>query len=212
MPFLRVTASAVVDTLAVGKGTEGRTATFTEGAYTGVTIRAVYWGGQTKVTFHGRRLLLGDTDSPEISVIDTRSRNRQLIRWRSVADALTAADRRAAFIFDSTTLASNPGGDAGMRASMFEGYRNRDHADRAPAFTDLLATDEGGVWVEQFHRPWTLVRRYLVFDQTGALQARVELPPNVRPYQVADDRLIARWRDEDDVDHVRVYRILRSAR
>jgi hypothetical protein len=90
---------------------------------------------------------------------------------------------------------------------MIDNLRRQLFAEQGPYYTDFLPTDEGGVWLEQYSRPWTLTRRYLVFDSTGTLMARVELPPRIRPFQILGDRMIARWRNEDDVDHIRIYRI-----
>jgi len=47
----------------------------------------------------------------------------------------------------------------------------------------------------------------VVFDSTGHAIAKVQCPARMRPYVVGPDVIIGMWRDEDDVQHVRVYRI-----
>lgn len=65
------------------------------------------------------------------------------------------------------------------------------------------------MWLGRFTRPERLARQYLNVDSTGVIQARVDLPPKVRPWWIAGDRIVARWRDGDDVEQVRVYQLRR---
>ncbi len=210
VPFVRATvAGTVIDTVAIGKGAELYTIATTEGGHSMIGGESVGMGNETKFQLAGRRLYLGDTETAEFSVVGLGTRARRIVRWRATDQPITDADKRDLFRFDSTNLATAAGGDLGMRAAMFASMRSKRFAARMPFFTDLVIADDGAVWLEQYQRPWTFVRRYLVADSTGALIATVTLPPRVRPYQVTGDRIIARWRDGDDVDHVRVYRVVK---
>lgn len=197
-----------LDTVLVGRGADMYGVRFTEGAHSGVGSMPVTFGNQSVQAVVDRKLYLGETTEPQFRIADLIGPGRRIVRWKGVAEAVTEEDRRRSFEFDSTLMASSPGGDVMLRSSMFETFRTRRYAERMPLYTAILPTDNGEVWLEQFARPWRLARTYLVFDSTGAMIARVELPPDVRPFQVAGDRVIARWRDEDEIEYVRVYRIV----
>lgn len=210
LAIVRVTSSgAVLDTVATGRGFEAYTVPFTEGGFTGVSSQSVGMGGNTEFATGPGRIIIGDSERAEFRIIDLPAARTRVIRWTEPADQVTAADRAAHFAFESTDLASARGGDPQMRATMMANLRNTVFATQGPHYTGFLPSDDGGVWLERFPRPWRLARRYLAVDSTGAIIARVDLPPKVRPWQIAGDRIVARWRDADDVDHVRVYRLQR---
>ena len=44
-----------------------------------------------------------------------------------------------------------------------------------------------------------------VFDSIGTLLGEVEAPLGFEPYHIGDDFLLGTWRDELDVEYVRLY-------
>ncbi len=79
-----------------------------------------------------------------------------------------------------------------------------------PPHGDLRTDRSGNVWVENY-RPFPAedtLTTWLVFNPEGAILATAELP-NVQITEIGTDRVVGVWRDEDDVPHVRVYRLVK---
>jgi hypothetical protein len=80
----------------------------------------------------------------------------------------------------------------------------------APAFGALLADDEGRVWVGDSPLSADSARKWSVFTPAGAEVATLRTPPGLEVMQAGDGFVLGKWKDEDDVERVRVYRITRS--
>ncbi len=79
-----------------------------------------------------------------------------------------------------------------------------------PAHGDLHIDQLGNIWVENY-RPFPAedtLATWLVLNPEGAIIATAELP-NVQITEIGTDRVVGVWRDEDDVLHVRVYRLVK---
>jgi hypothetical protein len=71
-----------------------------------------------------------------------------------------------------------------------------------PAYRSIVVDDEGDVWAERF-----AYGTFDVYGPDGALLGRVDVPLMLT--QVKGSELVGVWRDELDVEHVRVYRYRR---
>ena len=82
------------------------------------------------------------------------------------------------------------------------------HAPAIPAFADLLATAEGGLWVKEFILPNVepAPERRTIFDPEGRLAATIILPPGFTALHVHGDLVIGVFRDTLDVPYVHGYR------
>jgi hypothetical protein len=54
------------------------------------------------------------------------------------------------------------------------------------------------------------VRRYVVYDSSGTAIATVRCPDRVRPYEVGPVEILGLWRDPEEVNHVRAYKVRRE--
>lgn len=79
-----------------------------------------------------------------------------------------------------------------------------------PAFNALLVDDGGNLWVERFPWPGDPQPRWDVFDREGKLLGTVTLPARFRPTHVGDDFVLGVWEDDLEVQHVRMYRLLKG--
>lgn len=68
----------------------------------------------------------------------------------------------------------------------------------------------GNLWMREHRRGDDLRRRWAVFDTTGSVIASALMPAWFEVYQLGLDFVLGRWRDESDVEHVRVYALERS--
>lgn len=80
-----------------------------------------------------------------------------------------------------------------------------------PAYTDMLVSPSGHLWVKRFALPWETgaPERWGVFRPDGVFLGDIELPPRFRLTYVDDEAVVGVTWDDLDVERVRVYRILR---
>ena len=78
-----------------------------------------------------------------------------------------------------------------------------------PAFSAIVVDTEGAVWVEDYRRSAAGSARWTVFSPDGALVAQVTTPLELEVYEIGPDYVLGLWRDADDVEHVRMYELVK---
>ncbi|UCF40978.1 MAG: hypothetical protein JSW43_01150 [Gemmatimonadota bacterium] len=79
-----------------------------------------------------------------------------------------------------------------------------------PAFQTFEVDALGYLWVAEFERPGAEVQRWSVFDGEGRLLGSVETPSGLQVHQIGTDFVLASWRDDLGVEHVRLYDLVRD--
>jgi hypothetical protein len=79
-----------------------------------------------------------------------------------------------------------------------------------PYFSGLHRDAEGGVWVREFAPLPTDSVRFRVFDNTGQWLGSTVLPPRSNVLDIGRTRLLVSWQDDDDLEYLRVYRLMRG--
>ncbi|HZI26974.1 MAG TPA: hypothetical protein VFD64_02390, partial [Gemmatimonadaceae bacterium] len=79
----------------------------------------------------------------------------------------------------------------------------------APYFSGLEVAPDGSLWITTSVQFDSEQPEVAVLSAEGSLRARLRLPPRFRIVQVDPDVVTGVYRDEDDVESVRVYRIRR---
>ena len=107
--------------------------------------------------------------------------------------------------------------------------------ESAPAFDGIVVANDGGVWVRRMAGPdaatvrgsaprsntvtggtlsWFAAelngQEWHIYDTAGKLVARARLPPRFRPTEIAGSKVLGVWKDELDVESVRVFRVIRG--
>ncbi|HEX2166821.1 MAG TPA: hypothetical protein VHG09_06235, partial [Longimicrobiales bacterium] len=82
-------------------------------------------------------------------------------------------------------------------------------APTVPLYDDILAVEDGGVWVKDFAFPPVEDQgdRWTVFTADGRIRGIIDLPPRFDPMHVVGDTVTGVITDEYDVEYVRVYTI-----
>jgi len=102
--------------------------------------------------------------------------------------------------------------DADHRARMRRDYNAVPVAERFPVFTSVIADALDHLWVEEYEVPgeeregvlWTVV------DPGGRVLGFVETPERLEIYEIGDDFILGRVRDELDVEYIQVWPLERS--
>jgi len=80
---------------------------------------------------------------------------------------------------------------------------------RNPYYSGLVVAQDGDLWITEVAPNDSIGPRVAVLSTEGVVRARLRLPARFRVVQVDDDLVTGIYRDEDDVEFVRVYAIQR---
>ena len=83
------------------------------------------------------------------------------------------------------------------------------YAQYAPALTRLVVARTGQVWARRWAPDDARSAEWIVFDTTGAPVARTSLPRSFVFADAGGDHLLGRFTDEDGVQSIRKYKLLR---
>jgi len=78
-----------------------------------------------------------------------------------------------------------------------------------PAHGDMVVDDLGKLWVAEYALP-SEPQKWVVYGPTGLLIGRAQTPPDGAVTHIGEDFILGVWRDELDVELVRMYRLSRS--
>jgi hypothetical protein len=86
-------------------------------------------------------------------------------------------------------------------------YEGRSFPPVFPAFDRLVMDDQGNSWMRVDHAPHDQGdARWLVLDPEGGWLAEALLPGGIQVTRITEDRVVGVFRDELDVESVRVFR------
>jgi hypothetical protein len=155
----------------------------------------------------------GIGDVFEIATHDTIGALRRIVRARFVERALTADDADAFRAFALPRIVADPASVASLNASLSLNVLPR----TIPAYAALLFDDGGNLWIREYEfadavafygdAPRLGATRWWVIAPSGVLLGDIVLPPRFGPHEIGEDWMLGVWRDADDVEHVRVYRL-----
>lgn len=104
-----------------------------------------------------------------------------------------------------------------MAARTEQRLRSEAHfADFKPVFSSLVEDSEGNLWVEHFRwippdhqAPDPQPTRWSVFDTQGVFLGEVQVPAGFIISTITSDQVLGVWQDDLDVEHVRVYGLIK---
>lgn len=162
------------------------------------------FGRMTAYGVARRRLFAVDTGRFEVRVFTRDGRLTAIIRRRHEPVPVTTADLQL------------------LRDSRLEGVSDRASASLAETFAGLpdppqtfpaceptiLFDAQGRLWLPEYHWPPDVPYLWSVFDRDGLLDATVHTPHDLRVMAVGRDFVLGVWRDEDDVEYLRLYNLV----
>ena len=76
----------------------------------------------------------------------------------------------------------------------------------------LHVDSEGNIWVLEYNRRGDDSVRWTVFEAGGVLLGALTAPDGLDILDIGSDYVLGMWRDEDDVEYVRLYELVKSER
>ena len=198
LPITRLdTVGLIADTEAFVKTTEGA-----------VTMRQLAFGKRTTMVAGGEHIYSGTADSYEIRVLDKAGAPRTIIRRAHTASAVSP-DQIEAYKENERDEIASQGAPPRFKA-MFEAMlEEMPYPATHPAYSGFTLDREGNLWVQDHDIPGDNTRRYQVFDTTGQWLGTVAMPERVEPTDIGPDYVLGVWRDDDEIEYVRLYPLLK---
>jgi hypothetical protein len=182
----------------------------------------VVFGPSGTLAVHGDRFYYAFRDDYDVEVRDRDG--RLLRRFRRAWTPVPVTEAQVARYRDGLLNMGGEGGTAISPRMLEQRRRILDesvYAERHPAHGVLLLDRAGRLWVERadpertqratamnptYDRPtdWD------VFDERGAWLGVITTPAEMRVYEIGDDYVAGVWRDDVEVEHVRVYELRKN--
>ena len=170
-----------------------------------VSAGSLPFGKDLHVLVHGSRVYVGTADGPEVLVLGSDGKVERVVRWTAVSVPVTPADIEA--FTEAGSREFGPGQEE-RRERFLLRLKQTPFPKWKPAYADLLAGPGGSLWVRRYSEPDQPVPVYFeVFDSTGRWLGGVRMPSGFDPARITVGAVVGTWRDENDVQHVRVYRL-----
>jgi len=83
------------------------------------------------------------------------------------------------------------------------------YATHQPAYDALIAAKDGGAWARHSEYPADSAAVWDVFDARGLYRGVVRMPTRLTVFSADSRRVLGVWRDSLDIEHVRVYRVVK---
>lgn len=167
-------------------------------------------GRMTAVAVGPAGVAVAVNDRYEVELHDAAGKLRALVRVAQPAVPITEADKKAHRQEQLEQFGNMPGLRAvpePLKAQMRKRVEEATYPATLPFVTELRYDPDGNLWAGEVQRPGVTVRRYAVFDTAGALLGRVAMPDRFSPFWIGRDAVAGVWKNEDDVELVRVYAV-----
>ncbi len=146
----------------------------------------------------------GDGDRYEIACYDRHGTLQRLIRRDVPARRVTTADR------DAYTRRQMENADDNRLPAIRRRLAEVPFPETMPVYDAFLSDAGDNFWVREFDPEPEMPRTWHVFDPGGRLLGAVTTPAGLGVTQVGEDFVLGVWRDEADVEHVRLYPLVKE--
>jgi hypothetical protein len=165
------------------------------------------FGRRTAYGVARRQLLVADTDNFEVRAYTADGNLIEIIRRKHEPIPVTSADVH--FLRESQLA----GASEGRRESIGEMHtRLPDPPEALPAMDPMVLFDaDDRLWLPKYHWPPDAPYRWSVFDRNGRLVATVHTPSDLDVLGVGAKSVLGVWKDEDDVEYVRLYELVEGS-
>ncbi len=174
------------------------------------------WGTGPRWASDGDHVIWGSNQRFETRWHEKGGRLRLISRWSGTFSEITSTDLDIFEELRQAAVEGQPGAGA-----MYPHVTDFTLPATLPGFDKILIDAVENVWVRAYPKSyggWPGAPRWdrheepeswTVFDATGLWLGHLDAPAGLEVIRIEDDRLIGIWKDELDVEQVRVHRIVR---
>jgi hypothetical protein len=218
--YLRLAPSGeVLDTVGRFPGPERVTRVQESGGQSRVTMMQVRFSATPQLRAAGDGFVYSATDRYELAFHGGAGELERLVRRPHdpepvMEEHLRQADQQMRQQAQATGGGATGGGGGGVvgppSPTAVAALQETPHAEFFPALGMLLVDPGGNVWVSPYPRPgaegpvaWD------VFDGEGTWLGSVEIPSELRVFEIGEDYVLGLWRDDLDVEYLHLHELIR---
>lgn len=177
---------------------------FFEALGRGFTIHMAMFARTTRYLVGGSYFYVAANDTYEIQRHRPDGTPDQILRWIHEPRRVTSDDMEAE---RARRLANARTDNAKRDAERL--FNEIPHPATFPAYGTVIVDDSLNLWVGDYVPATRSPTTWTVFDSSGRMLGTIANPQGFVPDQIGQDFLLGRWRDELDVEHVRLYSLTR---
>ncbi len=153
---------------------------------------------------NGNRIYVASNEQYEIRVHSLDGILESILRQQHVPLEVTNTDV-------AVLREEQLGGDTPeqMRALLTVVFNSSPVPAAMPAYDAILVDRVENLWVEEYNRPGDSVQRWTVFNDAGEMLGTLSLPERFAISEVGDDYVLGVWEDELEIEHVRMYELIK---
>jgi hypothetical protein len=167
----------------------------------GATRGPVPFGPNTYRAVRGDLLRIADSERFEVASYSADGVLRQRVRRAYTPEPLTPAE------IERHEEAQRSGVGTHNRQVVERSLAATPYPETKSAFAGMVVDRQGAVWLREHPAGDGAPSRWTVLDADGAWLGTVETPAGLAVMEVGADYVLGVWRDELDVEHVRLYRL-----
>lgn len=161
-------------------------------------------GKKTTVAVGSKSVYVGTGDAFEIAKFSFRGERIGTLREARAPISVTAAQVTT---YIKEFIASRP---RRVNTSRHEQYfRDLEWPTVYPAYARLMVDGSDNLWIEEYPIPGRDIREWSIYANSGARMAVISLPQGFRLLDAGRDYVLGVWRDQDDIDYIRVYQLVK---
>lgn len=175
---------------------------WSEGEAFGVWPRA--FGRNTIHAFGSNELYVGTGDIYEIRAVPRGRGRERRIRKARANQPVAARDVER---YSAALLEQAKG--QGSRDVTLRMLAEMPFPETMPAYSQLSTDEDGNLWVRDYTPIGHELATWSVFNAAGELIATLSMPARLGVDQIGRSFVLGRWRDDQDVEHVVMYRLIK---
>lgn len=167
-------------------------------------------GGDTHAVTAGQNTWIGINEGYEIRRLDPDGAVKLIVRRIMTPVEVQSQDiERGRALALEQLEGSGSGMPEQMRTQLENRIKEAPYPERLAWYSGLTMDDYGYLWVESPRLPGDFQYVFSVFGADGYWACDVTMPERFRPTHIALDHVTGIWMDEDDVEYVRVYELIK---
>jgi hypothetical protein len=193
------------DTIVQLSGTEFfRQALDAGGGRIGISNMNAPYGAERHAVAGGDRVYTGNGVEFDVAVY---ARDGTHVRSVRIAGSRTPLTDEQIAIWENTLR--NPGLSAEQLIRIEGVIAEQTYPEYLPAYSALMVDSEDHLWVERYRLRRDDAQRWCIFDPDGRWLAEAVTPAGLEIHAIGADWVLGVWRDENDVEFVRLHRLIR---
>lgn len=170
---------------------------------TGMTVARALFGRSTYRAAYGESWFVATNDAYVIDELDSEGTLVRSIRRAVAPVEVTSAmiDREIEVHLSSM--------DEQFQKMLAPLYAEMPKPRVLPSYGGLEVDPGGNLWVRHYGTVANPVYARTVFDPSGRMLGDIEFPPGLSVYEIGEDYVLGRWRDDMDIEFVRLHSLVK---